>query len=232
MYRECWSRLKRILSTLRDIIPIALLFLWPLSAAVMAGSDSIRLALTESHPDTSHDSAAVLRFKTWKKLILTHQNSSTLDKLKATNDFFNQFHFEKDSGYQGVTDYWKTPEEFIADGSGDCEDFSIAKYFTLLALDLPLNTLRITYVKSVTLNQAHMVLAYYPTPQSEPLVLDNLVSDILPASKRPDLVPIYSFNGKGLWLAKQRGQDKPLGNASQLSKWRQVIQRMKKGDAP
>ncbi|KTC94109.1 transglutaminase-like cysteine peptidase [Legionella erythra] len=230
MCRECWSRLKRILSTLRDIIPIALFLLLSLSAAVMAGSDGLRLASVSGKPGADHD--AVLRFKTWKQLILTHQNSSTLEKLKATNDFFNQFHFEKDLGYQGVTDYWKTPEEFIADGSGDCEDFSIAKYFTLLALDLPINTLRITYVKSMTLNQAHMVLAYYPTPQAEPLVLDNLVTDILPASKRPDLVPIYSFNGKGLWLAKQRGQDKPLGNASQLSKWRQVIQRMKKGDAP
>lgn len=226
MCRECWSRFKRILSTLRDVVPIALFLLYALSTAVMAGSDGLRLASAAGNHD------AALRFKTWNQLIRTHQNSSTLEKLKVTNDFFNQFHFEKDLGYQGVTDYWKTPEEFIADGSGDCEDFSIAKYFTLLALDLPINTLRITYVKSMTLNQAHMVLAYYPTPQAEPLVLDNLVTDILPASKRPDLVPIYSFNGKGLWLAKQRGQDKPLGHASQLSKWRQVIQRMKKGDAP
>lgn len=230
MSRACWSPLKRICSTVRRFIPIVLILVLPL--AVAAGRQDSAPFVLANTPQDDNPPAVALRFKAWKTLIRTHQNSPIQEKLQVTNDFFNQFYFENETSYQGITDYWKTPEEFITDGGGDCEDFSIAKYFTLLALELPVNTLRITYVKSKTLNQAHMVVTYYPTPQAEPLILDNLVSDILPASKRPDLVPVYSFNGQGLWLAKQRGRDKPLGDAFQLSQWRQVMQRMKQGDAP
>ncbi|WED43885.1 transglutaminase-like cysteine peptidase [Legionella cardiaca] len=172
--------------------------------------------------------AIAQRFAAWKKLILTNRNDATFNKLKVTNDFFNQFIFHYEDNTQGVEDYWQTPEEFIVSGEGDCEDFSIAKYFTLLALGVPMQTLRITYVKSVKLNRAHMVLAFYAKPNAEPLVLDNLVSEILPASKRPDLIPVYSFNGQGLWLAKQRSSDKFLGDSNRLTKWQSLIQRMQK----
>ena len=62
------------------------------------------------------------------------------------------------------------------------------------------------YVKALKLNQLHMVVAYYPKPSAIPLILDNLKSDLLPASQRKDLLPIYSFNGSKLWLMKQKGQ--------------------------
>ena len=86
-------------------------------------------------------------------------------------------------------------------------------------MGVPVDKLRITYVKAIRLNQAHMVLAYYETPSAEPLILDNLISDIKPASKRTDLVPVYSFNGDGLWLSKQRGQGKRIGESGKLSRW-------------
>ncbi len=171
------------------------------------------------------------RFKAWKKLILNAQNQSLDQKLKSTNDFFNQFIFEADSDNYSA-DYWKTPDEFIIDGAGDCEDFSIAKYFTLISLGVSLKALRITYVKAIAYDRAHMVLAYYPSPEAEPLILDNLNAAILPASKRPDLIPVYSFNGEGLWLAKQRGKDKALGNSSHLGKWRSLLQRMQTKELP
>ncbi len=171
------------------------------------------------------------RFHSWKQLIDAQSSKPELSQLTATNNFFNQFMFESDVQFQGEADYWKSPYEFIVDGGGDCEDFSIAKYFTLLTMGIPVEKLRITYVKALKLNQAHMVLAYYAQPEAEPLILDNLEDKILPASKRVDLKPIYSFNGEGLWLAKARAGDKNLGQSNQLSKWRQVIERMqnKKG---
>ncbi len=167
------------------------------------------------------------RFKAWKNIINSAKNLTTEQKLTKTNDFFNQFLFQSDLAYQSEGDYWKSPDEFVVDAGGDCEDFSIAKYFTLLAMGVPMKQLRITYVKSLQLNQAHMVLAFYKTPDAEPLVLDNLNGRILPASKRPDLVPVYSFNGGGLWLAKERSQDKYLGQSDRLSKWRRVLERIK-----
>lgn len=40
-----------------------------------------------------------------------------------------------------------------------------------------------------------MVLTYFETPKSEPLILDNNNRKIFPASQRKDLTPIYNFNG-------------------------------------
>lgn len=83
-----------------------------------------------------------------------------------------------------------------------------------------------TYVKAWRINQAHMVVAYYPTPEAEPLVLDNLVKSIQPASKRKDLLPVYSFNGSGLWLAKQRGRGQMVGGSERLGVWQDLLARM------
>jgi hypothetical protein len=73
------------------------------------------------------------------------------------------------------------------------------------------------------------VLTYYKTPNAEPVVLDNLREDILPASERDDLVPVYSFNGEGLWLSKERGRGRRVGSASRLSLWTDLASRLKKG---
>jgi predicted transglutaminase-like cysteine proteinase len=118
-----------------------------------------------------------------------------------------------------------TPLEFLGVGAGDCEDFSIAKYFSLRELGVADNKLRLVYVKALELNQFHMVVAYYPTPSSVPLLLDNLDGDIKPATKRPDLLPIYSFNASKLWLMKQKGQGQLAGKASRLSLWNDLRQR-------
>lgn len=124
-------------------------------------------------------------------------------------------------------DYWATPLEMLSIGAGDCEDYSIAKYFTLKELGVDESKLRITYVKAIEIDQAHMVLTYFETKRSVPLVLDNLITDIKPASRRNDLVPVYSFNGTGLWLAKSRGEGQRVGEASKLSLWNDLERRMK-----
>jgi hypothetical protein len=72
----------------------------------------------------------------------------------------------------------------------------------------------------------HMVLTYYSSPGAEPLVLDNLVKSIKPASQRTDLMPIFSFNGTGLWLAKQRGRGKLAGSSSRVKRWRDLLEKM------
>jgi predicted transglutaminase-like cysteine proteinase len=124
------------------------------------------------------------------------------------------------------SDYWATPIEFLLKGAGDCEDYSIAKYYTLLEMGVAENKMRITYVKSLTLNQAHMVLTYYESPQAIPFVLDNLITSIKPASERTDLLPVYSFNGSSLWLAKNKASGNPVGNSENLSLWQDLKQRV------
>lgn len=149
-------------------------------------------------------------------------------RLAAVNDFFNQrIAFRGDPETWGQVDYWASPLQTLERGAGDCEDYAIAKYFSLLASGLPTARLRLVYVREQAFAgavvQPHMVLAYYASPQAEPLVLDNLIPEIRPASRRPDLTPVFSFNGEGLW----NGTAGPsVGDATaRLSAWRQVIAR-------
>ena len=170
--------------------------------------------------------AAAQRVRDWRQLIDADQQLPLTAKLRAVNDFFNQLVFVDDIIHWKQSDYWATPVEFLATDGGDCEDFAIAKYFTLLELGVPESRLQITYVKAVKLNQAHMVLAYYANPAADPQVLDNLVPDVLPGSSRNDLVPVYSFNGQGLWISRARGRGKRVGGSERLSLWQDLISRM------
>ena len=116
--------------------------------------------------------------------------------------------------------------ESLQRGAGDCEDYAIAKYFTLRQLGVPVDKLRITYVKALQLNQAHMVLTYYPHPGAMPLVLDNLIDTIEPANQRTDLRPVYAFNAEGLWMPGQGGE-RQVGDSKRLSRWQDLLKKMR-----
>ncbi|MGF1875214.1 transglutaminase-like cysteine peptidase [Photobacterium frigidiphilum] len=165
------------------------------------------------------------RVTAWRNIVNDNASQDIDTKLREVNNFFNQLIFIDDIKLWGKEDFWATPLEFLGVGAGDCEDFSIAKYFSLRELGVADNKLRLVYVKALELNQFHMVVAYYPTPSSVPLLLDNLDGDIKPATKRPDLLPIYSFNASKLWLMKQKGQGQLAGKASRLSLWNDLRQR-------
>ena len=169
--------------------------------------------------EKKYGSTARERLEIWQDIANSPASLTTTEKLNKVNQFFNRTHFKSDWQHWGKEDYWATPVEMLATNGGDCEDYSIAKYFTLKTMGVSVEKLRITYVKAIRLNQAHMILAYYETPDAEPLILDNLIAEIRPASKRPDLVPVYSFNGDGLWLSKQRGQGKKIGESDKLTRW-------------
>lgn len=167
----------------------------------------------------------------WKG-ILTDPKYKALperEKLELVNDFMNRPRFLNDIDHWGKEDYWATPIEFLSTDGGDCEDFSIAKYFTLRALGVPDDKLRLIYVKELVIyKQPHMILAYLPTPDAEPLVLDNINMSIRLASTRTDLLPVYSFNGSGLWLAKERsGRAEQVGSSDRVGLWRDLQARMR-----
>lgn len=171
------------------------------------------------------DLQAQWRLQEWRTMLDSSQTQTDQQKLETINAFFNQrLRFSDDINVWGQVDYWASPAESMVKGAADCEDYSIAKFFSLRRAGIPNDQLRLTYVKALELNQAHMVLTYYATPDSEPLVLDNLTSLILPASRRSDLLPVYSFNAEGLWLAG-RGNSQS-GSAKQLSRWQDLLKKM------
>ncbi|MBV1878656.1 MAG: transglutaminase-like cysteine peptidase [Pseudomonadales bacterium] len=189
------------------------------------------LGITEQMLDTiatEYGRKARARVVEWNNLVDQHSNDSELEKLQLVNQFFNRNRFVSDIEHWKKPDYWATPIEFLSTKGGDCEDFAIAKYLTLRALGIPDEKLRITYVKAILLNQAHMVLTYYKSKRSVPLVLDNLNRTIKPATQRTDLKPVYSFNGIGLWAAKMRDEGQKMGSADDLNMWRDLSARLQR----
>jgi len=164
------------------------------------------------------------RLEAWKRDAAQrkHAPAREIVLLADVNRILNRVRFVDDRVHWGEVDYWATPAESIGSDGADCEDFSIAKYFLLKELGVPIARLRLTYVKSLKLNQAHMVLAYYERPDAEPLVLDNLEDRVRPASQRADLVPVYSFNDEEVWI-EMRGRS---GSPTQLRNWRALMDRL------
>jgi predicted transglutaminase-like cysteine proteinase len=196
---------------------------------VFAAAEIDRMLLLAGQRYGPSGDAAVMA---WRDLLTRAATQPDMAKLRQVNDFFNRrTRFGEDSDIWGAQDYWATPLETLGRAQGDCEDFAIAKYVTLKLLGIPSDKLRLTYVKAriggpqSTLVQAHMVLGYYPAPGDEPLVLDNLISDIRPASRRTDLTTIFGFNAEGIWVG---GANTRAPSASQrLSKWQSVLARMR-----
>jgi predicted transglutaminase-like cysteine proteinase len=173
-----------------------------------------------------YDDDALERVKDWQQLLNNSQTLPIDEKLYRVNNFFNELEFVDDIDHWDKDDYWATPVEFLATQGGDCEDFVIAKYFSLKELGVPAEKLRLMYVTATRLRQAHMVLAYYAEPNSVPLVLDNINRRILPASRRRDLLPVYSFNGDGLWLAKEQGRGQKVQQGGNNNLWNDLNKRM------
>ena len=201
--------------------------IWGISLA-FAGVELDRMLLLAGQ---RYGNAGVASVIAWRDLLTTSAGQPEAVKLKQVNDFFNRkIRFGEDSQIWGVPDYWATPLEVLGRGEGDCEDFAIAKYMTLKLMGVPSARMRLTYVKAriggpqSMIVQAHMVLSYYQAPEDEPLVLDNLISEIRPASRRPDLTIVFGFNAEGLWA----GGGAPIAQSSQrLSRWQSVLVRMR-----
>ena len=165
-----------------------------------------------------------------QQLLQTTKLLSEQDKLKRINEYVNRkFRFVDDQALWHQVDYWATPLEMIGKSAGDCEDFAIIKYFSLKAAGVSTDKLRLSYVKAMIggpnsqVSQAHMVITYYAEPDAEPLVLDNLITEIRLASRRPDLIPVFSFNHEGVFAGTAK---QPSASIDRLSRWKDVLLRM------
>jgi len=229
------------ISRLRAVVPpgiadAALAWLRATSLRLLAALVLVAFSVQAVDPDRILKSAqkygptAVANAVALQKIMAAAAGRDDAARLKAVNDFYNQrLAYMEDIDNWGQLDYWASPLESLGKGAGDCEDYAIGKYFTLTSMGMPHAKLRMVYVRASIAGApngfvAHMVLAYYPTPEAEPLVLDNLQPVIRPAGERPDLAPVFSFNAEGLWqgVGSIRANGDPM---TRLSKWRDVVAR-------
>ena len=162
---------------------------------------------------------ATKRFMLLEKNLDKLKDKSDLEKLTWVNTFYNRVPYASDMKAYGISDYWATPWEFLGKDMGDCEDYVIAKYFALVYLGFDSKKLFLSYVRAKNFKETHMVLTYFETPKSDPLVLDSNNHKIFPASQRADLTPIYNFNGDSLYKATGSGAGKNIENQKIHKNW-------------
>ncbi len=225
MLPELGARLAAAGAGLRALLSCLLLILGMAALSVQAVDPERILRSAQQYGPTG-----VANAKALVQLMGSLAGRDDAAKLRAVNDFYNQrLAYMEDIDNWGQIDYWASPLESLGKGAGDCEDYAIGKYFTLTSLGMRDAKLRMVYVRASIAGApngfvAHMVLAYYATPDAEPLVLDNLQPGIHPAGERPDLSPVFSFNAEGLWqgVGSIRANGDPL---TRLSKWREALTR-------
>jgi len=204
------------------VLALVLALLWQPAPPLRAWDGNRVVALAAAHGD-----AAVAAARALQSAMASVVGQNELVRAQAVNDFYNhRISFRDDIDLWGQVDYWASPMETLQRGAGDCEDYAIAKYFTLVAMGLPHRKLRMVYVRVAMGGalQPHMVLALYPAPDADPLVLDSLVPEMRPASQRTDLTPVFSFNAEGIWEGV--GASTVRGNpAERLSRWGDVLRK-------
>jgi predicted transglutaminase-like cysteine proteinase len=125
--------------------------------------------------------------------IVRSSKLSDKEKLSMINERVNKdIQFQTDIDNWEAIDYWATPVETLTKGAGDCEDYALLKYFSLLIAGVDQTKLKFLYGR--TNISAHMVLVYYECSLCDPLVLDNLTDDIKPLTARIDITPIFQFD--------------------------------------
>lgn len=138
-------------------------------------------------------SAAAL---SWQKIIRQSLDLSAMEQLKGVNSYFNRWPYRLDIDVYGISDYWATPAEFLK-LSGDCEDYSITKYYALRKLGFAVSDMRIVLLKDNIRNISHAILAVKIDGDS--YVLDNMSDLVLSHLKYEHYVPQYSVNEFYRW---------------------------------
>ncbi|MCP3671664.1 MAG: sulfate adenylyltransferase [Gammaproteobacteria bacterium] len=173
---------------------------------------------------TTYGETVQERARTLESLILRETNRPINEKLAKVNHFFNQVRWTSDSLHWGKKNYWQTPLETLIDFKGDCEDIAIAKYTALRVMGVPDEKLAMVYVR--IRRQPHMVLAYYPSKDADPLILGSMNKLIMKASKRKDLDSIYEFNSSTLWSTDHRMHKLGKGHPEHIALEDELKQRL------
>ena len=196
------------------------------SGAVALDFDEGRL---QGSMQSRYGAAGVQRLGQWLAMLQTQKSRPLSQQLPAVNEFWNRAVVQTDDSLLwSQPDYWATPLETLGKGAGDCEDYVVGKYFSLLRLGVPAEKLRLIYVRArmggvgSTQSIAHMVLGYYEVPTGEPLVLDSMADFLLPSSQRKDLTPVFSFNAQGVYVAGAQPS-----SVDRITRWRDLLTRMK-----
>jgi predicted transglutaminase-like cysteine proteinase len=130
-----------------------------------------------------------------------------VQQLQLVNNYFNSKPYEDDARLFGVDDRWQYAEEFVRHG-GDCEDFVIAKYRTLIDAGFPEQNLRIVLVDDRVTRTEHAVLA--ARVGAATFILDNQRVGLKLAQNVTTYRPLYAFNRQNVYFYPSDKPRQPL----------------------
>jgi predicted transglutaminase-like cysteine proteinase len=167
------------------------------------------------------------RFEAFNQMRQKVKPLNTMQKLVHVNLFYNQSLPVHDENKYNADDYWATRKEFIINGKGDCEDYAIAKYLTLIEVGIPKESLYLAVVQVKEHTTYHMVLLYHDVSSQILYVLDNLSFRVLPLKKRVDLIPLVAFNE----FESRELKELKLGKVVKIdwgktNKWEKLLERI------
>ena len=160
---------------------------------VMASSQAQVDAMTSCDPERNNCSTAAL---SWQKIIREAREQAAFEQLKTVNAYFNRWPYRLDIDVYGESEYWATPQEFLR-LSGDCEDYSITKYYALKQLGIPVERMRIVMLIDTIRGIPHAILAVKQGDGT--YVLDNLTDMVLSHQRYEHYKPQYSVNELYRW---------------------------------
>lgn len=175
---------------------IVLLFLF---TSVLFASSYPTFTKEELHSIEKNSPISKNRIVDYQKHMRQFQKFSKAQQLVKVNSYLNQLQSQYDDIINHTDDSWATPKEFLRVGYGDCEDYVIIKYYSLIKLGFDEKKLFFTLGKEKFHHCCHMVLCYFKTKEDIPLVLDNLSFKILNLKQRKDLDARYLFNSTGFY---------------------------------
>lgn len=133
----------------------------------------------------------------WARFVEALKQANVTKKLNATNLEINRRSYVTDLVNWKQSDFWATPIEFFA-RNGDCEDFAISKFFTLLYAGLSNEVMKVVIVDDMNLGIAHAVFAI-DTPDGI-MILDNQIKAVIRADRIYHYRAIYALDLSGAWV--------------------------------
>lgn len=135
-------------------------------------------------------SQAELRFLSIIELARKHEGRARLGWVnRAINMSIKPV---SDWAQYGDSDYWASPLQTLASGTGDCEDYAIVKYVALRAVGIDADDLRLVVVLDDKRRTEHAVLAV--RYEQKWLILDNLTMAIITAEDVRGYRPLFALN--------------------------------------
>lgn len=132
----------------------------------------------------------------WNNLISSLRHENKLRQLITVNKWFNRIQYRFDEDAYNSIDYWADTKELI-EQKGDCEDFALAKYYTLRQLGFDANKMKISVVYDEDSKTNHAVLMVYD--DNTRYLMDINTDSMDPSPMEYRYKTIYTFNEQTAW---------------------------------